>query len=105
MSGTDPGKVVPRCHHCGREVSETTHTRSSYQVGYYFLHTGEVEPITVQRTEDPATAISALKLMRAITVFTCADCYRRPEVQRQREALFRPELAADDSTDLASGSG
>jgi hypothetical protein len=102
MSGADAGKVVLRCHHCGREVSETTHTRSSYQVDYYLLHTGEVEPVTIQRTDDPASAITALKLLRVTTVVTCADCYRQPQVRQERELLFRPELDADAPPEMAS---
>ena len=104
MSGTDAGKIALRCHHCGREVSETTHTRSAYQVDYYLLHTGEVEPITIQRTDDPAGSISALKLLRGTTIVTCADCYRQPQVQQERELLFRPELEADAS-ERAAGDG
>src|SRR3972149_6623044 len=102
MSGTDAGKIALRCHHCGREVSETTHTRSSYRVDYYLLHTGEVEPMTIQRTDDPAGAITVLKLLRAITLVTCADCYRQPQVQEERELLFRPELSADGPQETAS---
>ena len=87
-------KPGSRCHHCGREVTETVHTRLSYRVDYYALHTGEVEPMLLPRSDDAARAISALKLLRATEIVTCADCYRQPRVRRERDALFRPELEA-----------
>src|SRR5512139_2814646 len=76
MSTVEGSKLALRCTHCGREVAETVHTRSSYQVDYYLLHTGEVQPTTVARPDDPAGSITVLKLLRVNTVITCADCYR-----------------------------
>jgi DNA-directed RNA polymerase subunit RPC12/RpoP len=93
MSVAMPGKSPLRCAHCGREVAETMHTRSSYRVDYYALHTGAVEPVTLSRGED-APPMTVLKLLSANEVFTCADCYRQPRIRQERELLFRPELAA-----------
>lgn len=95
MSAAD-SKPAIHCTHCGRPVAETRHTRSSYQVDYYSLRTGEVEPMTIKRGDD--TAITALKLLTAYEIVTCADCYRTPHVQRQRESLFRPELPAESGS-------
>jgi hypothetical protein len=94
MSGADGSKTHLRCHHCGREVSETRHTRTTYRVDYYALHTGDVEPTTMARSDDPADVVTVMRLVRAVEIFTCIDCYRRPSVRRERELLFRPELRA-----------
>lgn len=94
MSSPESSKIPLRCTHCGREVAETIHTRSSYRVDYYLLHTGEVQPTTIARPDDPSGTVTILKLLRVSTVVTCADCYRQPDVRQERELLFRPELAA-----------
>ena len=93
MSAVDDTKTHLRCHHCGREVTETMHTRSTYRVDYYALHTGDVEPMTLARPDDTAPLVTFLKLLRPVEVVTCADCYRQPEIRKERELLFRPELA------------
>ncbi len=73
-------------------MAETVHTRSSYRVDYYALHTGEVEPMTLPRTDEAAPLVTFLKLLRASEVITCAECYRQPRVRHERDMLFRPEL-------------
>jgi hypothetical protein len=85
-----------RCHHCGREVGETRHTRTSYEVGYYGLHGGEVEPVTMVRAEEDGGTITILRLVRPTDWYTCSDCYRISAVLDQREVLFRPELIAEE---------
>ena len=85
----DTPRSAPRCSHCGRSVEETQHTRTSYRVDYYELHTGDVEPVTVARDDGPPVTI--LKLLSANEIVTCADCYREPGVRARRERLFRPE--------------
>jgi hypothetical protein len=92
MSGADGTKAHPRCHHCGRQVAETIHTRSTYRVDYYALHTGEVEPATIARRDDPEDIVTVMRLVRAWEIFTCVDCYRSSGVRRERERLFRSEL-------------
>jgi hypothetical protein len=94
MSSVSVAKRILNCTHCGREVAETRHTRSSYRVDYYALHTGEVEPTTQARSDDPTALVSFLKLLRPTEVVTCVDCYRQPHVRARREVLFRPELFA-----------
>jgi hypothetical protein len=94
MSGVDGTKTPHRCYHCGREVAETTHTRSAYRVDYYALHTGDVEPTTMARSDDPSDVVTVMRLVHAIEIFTCVDCYRQPQVRRERELLFRSELRA-----------
>jgi hypothetical protein len=64
------------------------HTRAAYRVDYYSLHTGDVEPVTLQRDDE---ALTVLKLLTRRDVVTCAECYRQPRVRLAREALFRPE--------------
>src|SRR5436309_11627683 len=92
MGATVHSKTALRCSHCGREVTETVHTRSSYRVDYYALHTGEVEPVTMARGDETMPLVTVLKLLRPSEVVTCADCYRRADVRAERESLFRPEV-------------
>jgi hypothetical protein len=101
MSGVDGTKTHLRCHHCGREVAETMHTRSTYQVDYYALHTGDVEPTTMAHSDDPADLVTVMRLVRAVEVFTCVDCYQRPSVRRERELLFRTEVPAAPDEEAA----
>lgn len=102
MSGDDGTRTLLRCHHCGREVGGTVHTRTSYRVDYYGLHTGDVEPTTMARSDDPSDVVTVMRLVRAVEVFTCIDCYRKPAVRRQRELLFRTELQAEPGEGAAS---
>src|ERR1043166_1592936 len=82
-----------RCLHCGREVTETIHARTGYRVDYYTLFSGEAEPTLVTHPDTAAPPITVWCLLRASEIVTCADCYRRPEIRREREVLFRPESA------------
>lgn len=102
MSGDGVSKVGLRCSHCGREVVETVHTRSSYHVDYYVLHTGAAEPMTIRRPDDPDWVMTVLKLSEPRTVVTCTDCYRQPQIQEERELLFRPELSSPPETEAAT---
>jgi len=72
-------------------VKETSHTRNSYHVDYYSLHTGDVEPLVV-KVEDDEPPVTFQRLVNSTVVVTCADCYRDPQVQRERERRFRPEM-------------
>lgn len=85
-------KAPKRCHHCGRGVEETRHTRTSYTVDYYALYGGEVEPVRLS-LEDGGTLI-ILRLIKPTDWYTCVDCYRLPEVRQEREVLFRPETSS-----------
>jgi len=107
MSHAHGHQGVRRCHHCGGEVAETVHTRTSYRVGYYSLHTGDVAPVELIRDDDPATVVTVLRLIRPYDVFTCARCYSDPAVRGERERLFRPELnvAAEPTGTGHGGSG
>jgi hypothetical protein len=82
-----------RCDHCGRSVKETLHTRTTYTVDYYSLHTGPVETCSLV-TDDGERRLTFQKLLSTKEVITCVDCYRRDEVQRDRELRFRSELAS-----------
>ncbi|MBP1687582.1 MAG: hypothetical protein H6Q33_3725 [Deltaproteobacteria bacterium] len=102
MSAAGTSKLSLHCNHCGRQVGETVHTRSSYAVDYYVLHTGAVEPMTIQRADEPYGRITVLKLIEPRTVVTCADCYRQPTIQEERDLLFRPELSSADEPEAAT---
>ena len=97
---TDTPRSAPHCSHCGRLVEETLHTRTSYRVDYYELHTGDVEPVTLSREDAPSMTI--LKLLSANEIVTCVDCYREPGVRAQRERLFRPEMMALTEQEVVS---
>jgi len=99
MSEVNGPKAHLRCHHCGREVGETQHTRAAYRVDYYTLHTGDVEPTTMTRGEDPTEVVTVMRLVRPVEILTCIDCYRQPSVRRERERLFRPEVQAMSGQD------
>lgn len=103
MSGPAASKLSLHCTHCGRPVGETVHTRTSYAVDFYVLHTGAVEPLTMQRTDEPYGSVTVLKLIAPRTVVTCADCYRQPTIQEERDLLFRPESSATDQPEAATG--
>jgi hypothetical protein len=79
-----------RCDHCGRAVHETLHTRTSYRVDYYTLHSGHGELCTVAGDEHhhPLTYV---RLVDRFDVITCADCYREGAVQAERDRQFQPE--------------
>jgi hypothetical protein len=83
-----------RCTHCGRRVQETRHGRDYWQVDYYALHTGEGEVASMVADADRGE-ITFLKLLTHVEIITCADCYRDPQVRRQRDERFQPERYAE----------
>lgn len=79
------------CSHCGREVRPTLHRaalRGGYRVDYFALLTGDCELISVKNPRDESQTLNYYKLINPRRVISCADCLRRPEVERQVEALF-----------------
>ena len=95
MAAGHESKHSRHCHHCGRPVYDTSHTRSSYRVDYYALHTGDVEPVQLQH--DDGETVTILRLLKPYELFTCVDCYGKPAVRAERDRLFRPELSAAES--------
>ena len=91
-----------RCNHCGRQVEQTWHTRTSYKVDYYSLYTGEVEEALI-KIDDETPPISYQRLLSSIEVVTCVDCYRDPTVQRERERRFRPEVVGEEVVVAVAG--
>jgi hypothetical protein len=89
------GRAVLACTHCGRPVCETQHTRTGYRVDYYSMHCGPVEAVTLA-ADDERPALTFQKLLSAMEIVTCADCYRDPSVQAERNRQFWPERAVDD---------
>lgn len=91
----DPGSVAHpppsarHCDHCGRAVRETQHTRTSYQVDYYAMHTGDGEWTSFQ--SDDGEAVPYVRLLNTVEITTCAECYRSPEVLRERDRRFHTE--------------
>jgi hypothetical protein len=59
-------------------------------VDFYSMHTGDVEACSMSVDEGDRTVVFQ-KLVRAVEIVTCADCYRNPEMQDRRERKFRPE--------------
>jgi len=81
---------VLRCDHCGRSVGETRHTRTSYAVDYYSVHSGRGEVCTFTG-EDGLRNATYVKLLDRFDITTCAECYRQPAVQAERDRRFQPE--------------
>lgn len=87
-----------RCDHCGRLVRPTEHTRTSYVVDYYSLHSGDGEICSIVG-DDGQRGGTYVKLLSRFDVITCRDCYRRAAVQLERERRFHPESEpADEGT-------
>lgn len=95
---TPNGRVEGRCEHCGRPVFATQHQRGGYHVDYYSLHSGHGEVVSLAGDER-LHGQTYVRLLDRFDVITCADCYRRPEVQAERERRFRPERVAAGETD------
>ena len=91
----DPGPVAHfapiarRCDHCGRAVRETQHTRTTYRVDYYAMHTGDGEWTSFK--SDDGEAIAYVRLLNTVEINTCSDCYRNPDVLLERDRRFRTE--------------
>lgn len=79
-----------RCDHCGRAVRGTQHTRTDYRVDYYALHSGRGEPCALVGDYGHHDA-SYIRLLDHYDVISCAQCYRLPAVQAERERRFHPE--------------
>ena len=71
-----------QCYHCGREVQGTVHTRKSYWVDYYRLHTGHSEWDFLVNPKPDAPPLRYLRLTHPTDILTCIDCYDRPEIRR-----------------------
>lgn len=91
----DPGSAVHtapitrHCDHCGRAVRETQHTRTSYRVDYYAMHTGDGEWTSFQG--DDGEPVPYVRLLNTVEVTTCADCYANPEVLERLDRRFHTE--------------
>jgi len=84
-----------RCDHCGRGVRETLHTRTSYRVDYYTLHSGHGELCTVAG-DDRQHTFTYVRLLDRFDVITCSDCYRQAAIQTERDRRFQPEREPHD---------
>ena len=82
-----------RCDHCGRAVRETQHTRTSYTVDYYSVHSGTGEVCSFVG-EDGQRGATYVKLLDRFDVVTCAQCYRQADVRAERDRHFQPERTA-----------
>ena len=92
-----------QCFHCGREVRETSHRPRNYQVDYYRLHTGRTELDYLVNPKQDAPPLRYLRLTQPIDIFTCVECYARPEIRQRlddditgRRALL--DAGADEET-------
>ena len=72
-----------QCFHCRREVSLTIHKPKGYQVDYYRLHTGYTEVDYLVNPKTDAPPLRYLRLIHPIDIFTCVECYARPDIRRQ----------------------
>jgi hypothetical protein len=93
MPPRDPIRTVEsalRCDHCGRVVRETQHTRTSYAVDYYSVHSGHGE-ICSFIGDDGQRGATYVKLLDRFDVISCVQCYGQAAVQAERERRFQPE--------------
>ncbi len=90
-----PRAVEPplRCDHCGRAVRETQHTRTSYTVDYYSVHSGHGEVCSFVG-EDGHRGSTYVKLLDRFDVITCVQCYGQTAIQVERDRRFHPEREA-----------
>jgi len=77
-----------QCSHCGREVFGTVHTQKTFKVDFYLLHTGETQWEFLVTRKPDAPPLRYRKLIRAVDVFTCVQCYARPEIRQILEDDF-----------------
>jgi hypothetical protein len=80
------------CRHCGRVVGGTVHTRTSYVVDGFVLHTGPSEPAVGRRSAYDEVGFVYQRLLRPVTLVTCADCWADPV----RRAAHLSWIHADD---------
>ncbi len=85
-----PSLASLRCDHCGRAVCGTRHTRTSYEVDYFRLHSGRGERCWV--TGDDGRSVAHIRLLDQFELITCAQCYRQPAVQAVRERRFHDDV-------------
>ena len=96
-----------QCFHCGREVRATTHRQNSYRVDYYRLHTGHTELDYLVNPKQDAPPIQYLRLTHPVDIFTCVECYARPEIRQVldddingRDALFDTRAEGERRAEL-----
>jgi len=96
-----------QCFHCGREVFGTIHKPKGYQVDYYRVLTGHTELDFLVNPKPDAPPLRYLRLTHPIDIFTCVDCYARPEIRQRmddditgRRALLDAEAEGDISPKL-----
>jgi hypothetical protein len=71
-----------QCYHCGREVFGTIHTQKSYRIDFYLLHTGHTEWEFLLNPKQDAPPLRYRRLTQPTEVFTCVQCYARPEIRQ-----------------------
>ena len=74
-------------------MRETQHTRTSYTVDYYSVHSGHGEVCSFVG-EDGQRGSTYVKLLDRFDVISCAQCYRKASVQAERDHRFQPERDA-----------
>ena len=79
------------CSFCGREVKPTMHRREGtrpWEVDYYRQLTGDVAKISINNPRDEAEIFEFHKLTEPRFVIACADCIKKPEVEKELVQMF-----------------
>jgi len=79
------------CSHCGREVSETIHSKKypeGFRVDYYVLVTGQLAPRVIKNPKDESIQIEFFKVENPRQVITCCDCLQLHDVQEKLDQAF-----------------
>src|SRR5258706_2899149 len=71
-----------QCYHCGKEVKGIIHRQNRYEVDYYRLHSGQDEPDFLVNLKQDLPPLRYLRLTHPVDIFTCSECYARPEIRQ-----------------------
>jgi hypothetical protein len=79
------------CSFCGNEVKPTIHRREGsppYEVGYYILLTGNLHQRIIKDPSDESRDLEFYHVTDPQWIITCAECFRKKEVQDKLEEYF-----------------
>ena len=88
--GPEPPRIGA-CRSCGRAVHETVHTRTTFVVDGFVLHTGPTEPTAVRRADSDEVAFVYQRLLQPVRLVTCATCFRDAAARAAHLSWTQPD--------------
>jgi hypothetical protein len=91
-----------KCGFCGREVKETVHSKKlpqGYQVDYYQVWTGDLEPTIMKNPRDEREVLQFFKVSKMRRVIACSDCFPKNNVKNELDAAFKDVPEAQNVPD------